>query len=85
MAGVTRVETYRERLRVAAFEAVCRGWPVARGVGGSDAEGFAEVRPVVRDGEVALVRDPDQAWRLWERWPYGVLLACGRGAVIDCL
>lgn len=83
VAGVTRVDTYRERLRAAAFEAVCRGWPVARGVDGTDAEGFAEVRPVVRDGEVALVRDLDQAWRVWERWPSGVLLVCGRG--VDAL
>ncbi|MGH3848121.1 MAG: bifunctional DNA primase/polymerase [Pseudonocardiaceae bacterium] len=83
MAGVTRVDTYWERLRVAAFEAVCRGWPVAPGVDGSDAEGFAEVRPVVRNGDMALVRDPDQAWRVWDQRPYGVLLACGRG--VDAL
>ncbi|MGH3829352.1 MAG: bifunctional DNA primase/polymerase [Pseudonocardiaceae bacterium] len=76
---MTRVDTYGERVRVAAFEAVCRGWPVTRGVDGIDAEGFAEVRPVVRNGEVALVRDPDQAWRLWDQRPYGVLLACGHG------
>ncbi|MGH3834002.1 MAG: bifunctional DNA primase/polymerase [Pseudonocardiaceae bacterium] len=76
---MTRADTYGERLRAAAFEAVCRGWPVARGVDGTDAEGFAEVRPVVRNGDVALVRDPDQAWRIWEQRPSGVLLACGRG------
>ncbi len=78
-----RADTYGERLRAAAFEAVCRGWPVARGVDGTDTEGFAEVRPVVRNGDVALVRDPDQARRIWEQRPYGVLLACGRG--VDAL
>ncbi|MGH3833935.1 MAG: bifunctional DNA primase/polymerase [Pseudonocardiaceae bacterium] len=80
---MTRVDTYGERLRVAAFEAVCRGWPVARGVDGIDTEGFTEVRPLVQNGGVALVRDPDQAWRIWEQRPYGVLLACGRG--VDAL
>ncbi|MGH3825665.1 MAG: bifunctional DNA primase/polymerase [Pseudonocardiaceae bacterium] len=83
VAGVTRVDTYDDRLRAAAFEAVRRGWPVAPGVDGIDAEGFAEVRPVVRNGDMALVRDPDQAWRVWEQRPYGVLLACGRG--VDAL
>ena len=79
---VTRVNTYGEQLRQAAFEAVCRSWPVVPGRVRTDAEGGAEIRPLI-ENENAAVTDPDHAWALWSPQPYGVLLVCGRG--IDAL
>lgn len=78
----TRANTYGEQLRQAAFEAVCRGWTVVPGRVGTDAEGLAEMRPLIENWDAA-VREPDQAWTIWGQQPYGVLLVCGRG--IDVL
>ncbi|MGH3833959.1 MAG: bifunctional DNA primase/polymerase, partial [Pseudonocardiaceae bacterium] len=82
MVKVTRADTYGEQLRWAAFEAVCRGWPVVPGRFGTNSEGFAEMRPLFENRDAA-VTDPDHAWSIWGQQPYGVLLACGRG--IDAL
>ncbi|MGH3718306.1 MAG: bifunctional DNA primase/polymerase [Pseudonocardiaceae bacterium] len=79
---MTQANTYGQQLRRAAFEAVCRGWPVAPGRFGTDSEGFAEMRPLIENRDAA-VTDPDHAWSVWGRQAYGVLLVCGRG--IDAL
>ncbi|MGH3722446.1 MAG: bifunctional DNA primase/polymerase [Pseudonocardiaceae bacterium] len=80
---MTQADTYGERLRWAAVEAVCRGWPVVPGGFGTDSQGVAEVCPLLDDGDATPVTDPDHAWSIWGRRPSGVLLACGRG--IDAL
>lgn len=82
MTRDTRANTYGEQLRQAAFEAVCRGWPVVPGRFGTDSEGLAEMRPLIENWDAAVM-EPDQAWSIWGQQPYGVLLVCGRG--IDVL
>jgi len=80
---MTRADICGERLRWAALEAVCRGWPVVPGGFRTDSEGFAEVCPLLENGDTTPVTAPDDAWNIWGRQPYGVLLVCGRG--IDAL
>ncbi len=80
---MTRADTDGERLRWAAFEAVCRGWAVVPGGFGTDSDGVAEVRPLLANGDATPVTDPDHAGSIWGRQASGVLLVCGRG--IDAL
>lgn len=78
VARVTRADTYGERLRWAAVEAVCRGWPVVPGRVGTDSQGLAEMRPLLENRDAA-VTNPDHAWSIRGRQPYGVLLVRGGG------
>jgi len=71
VARVTRADTYGERLRWAAFKAVCRGWPVVPGRFGTDSEGVVEMRPLLENRDAA-VTNPDHAWSIWGQQPYGV-------------
>lgn len=77
-----RANSYGEQLRWAAFEAVCRGWPVVPGRVGTGPEGVADIQPLIESGNAA-VTDPDHAWDIWGQQAYGVLLVRRRG--IDVL
>lgn len=73
-----RANSYGEQPRWAAFEAVCRGWPVVPVRVGTHPEGVADIQPLIENGD-APVTDADHAWTIWGQQAYGVPLARGRG------
>ncbi|MGH3800250.1 MAG: bifunctional DNA primase/polymerase [Pseudonocardiaceae bacterium] len=76
---LTPQQLHWRELQTAAFNAVCRGWPVVPGTASAHWCGFVQVSPVAQNWREVAITEPDQVWSKWNERPYEVLMVCGQG------